>query len=589
MSVRRRYLFLGILLCSSFFSFLVCAEEPQIIAPTEYFLSEGDDARYASPDIDRSFWQRHEYNGLPLSNDIFWVQYDFLIEHTPEKPLGLLISLLGAYEIYWDGEFIDENGRVGADKDAEIPGDIDKIVLIPQHLVEKGKHTVSLRISSQYRYQNRPSGSFWSFVSEYEYLTRIPYVQASRPMVMSGALLLVALYTLFVFTTALRQPSYLIFSGLCFVILSLIVAESWRGMWGYTYDWQVPRLIIVLGLSTAVGVLLIAFFCWFFDLRKGVKRSCIGGALLTQAVILLSFDGFDERSLYVFLIGIVGAVLICALACYQKQRYAPIMLIGLLLFLAPIFVNIYAYMDQYFFISFSGLMVLMLYTLANTMASKQKQLMQSQITAGRLELELVKRQLQPHFILNTLTAIEEWIEESPATAVKFIQALADEFRYMAEMSSRQLISLQDEVSLCQSHIKVMGYRTNVQFSLSTRLTQSTLPIPPGVLLTFLENAISHNHYVSGQVSFELVQAKVNERYQEIALKVPITQKLGQDKSETGIRLGIGSQYIKARMKESYGSDWEMGSSMDSEYWQVKLHMPIRETSESVDTVKAVSA
>src|SRR5205085_2260579 len=44
---------------------------------------------------------------------------------------------------------------------------------------------------------------------------------------------------------------------------------------------------------------------------------------------------------------------------------------------------------------------------------------------ARLELEMLRRHLQPHFLMNTLTALSEWIEEDPKTAVKMIESLSD--------------------------------------------------------------------------------------------------------------------------------------------------------------------
>jgi hypothetical protein len=487
--------------------------------------------------------------------------------------MGVLVSLLGSYEAYWDGEFIGSNGIVGTDKRSEVPGRIDKVFLLPVERVGQGKHTMSLRVSSQHRLESQLTGSFWSFLSDYDYLVQIAYKQASRPMIMSGALLLVALYTLFLYITVLRQPSYLVFSLLCLTILCLIIAESWRGLWGYTYDWQIPRLWIVLGLSTLIGALLVWFFAWFFDLSHPSRLLWLGGAGLLQVAILMLMSGYDNRSISVFLVGVIAACGICVQAWWQKQAYAAVMLAGLLLFLAPIFVSTYTYMDQSFFVSFGALIGLMLYTLAQTLGDKQKALTQSQIMASRLELELVKRQLQPHFILNTLTAIEEWIEESPTTAVKFIQALADEFRYMADMSARQLISLQDEINLCHSHLKVMSYRTNSHFALDTQAKELNLAIPPGVLLTFLENAISHNNYSRGDIVFRMSQQRVEGNMQRILLVVPVSSKTEKGRTETGISLGIGNQYIEARMKESFGERWSMETELAESHWQVKILCP----------------
>jgi hypothetical protein len=566
----RIYLFITILILS-----LGCqassAKEPEIITSDTYYLMLSDNPDFAKPQTDRSQWQTHNFSGIPLADKNFWVQVDFEIDSPSNHPLGVLVSLLGSFDAYWDGEFIASNGVVGQDRESETPGLIDKIMLLPTDLTHVGTHTLSLRVSAHHNSPTLLYGSFWSLVTNYESLVQIPYRQASRPMVMSGALILIALYSFLVYCKSFRQPSYPIFSLLCLSILALSFAESWRGLWPYTYDWQIPRLIVVLGLSCFISLLLSLFFVWFFYFKRFERIAWIGLTLLAQFSVIIWMDGYDNRSLYVFLIGVASSCGICLHALMQKQENALLMLAGMLLFIAPVSINTYSYMDQYFFVSFGALIGLMLYTLAKTMRSKQQLLVQSQINASRLELELVKRNLQPHFILNTLTAIEEWIEDSPKTAVKFIQALADEFRFMAHMSAQPIIQIKDEIGLCQSHLKVMGYRTNIQFSMACDIQLSEASIPPGILLTLLENALSHNLYQQGQVVFTLKQnILADQALQQLVFIAPITQK----SSDKGINLGIGSQYIEARLTESFADNWNMQSHLNDYNWQVTLTFPL---------------
>ena len=55
----------------------------------------------------------------------------------------------------------------------------------------------------------------------------------------------------------------------------------------------------------------------------------------------------------------------------------------------------------------------------------------AQLAAARLELELLKKNIQPHFLLNTLATIMETIEEGPKTAAALVESLAGEFRILA--------------------------------------------------------------------------------------------------------------------------------------------------------------
>lgn len=555
---------------------MVWAVQPTIITSDSYYIINDDNPKYAQPLADEKLWQQHQFNGIELSQGISWIQINFELPNKQalNKHYGVLISLLGSFEVYWDGQFIGNNGVVGNSKSTEQPGLIDKTLLIPSILAAPGKHTLSLRISSQYTSPDLTTGSFFSLISDYQYLVQLPYKKASRPLLMSGALLLVALYSLVIYFTSFRQPSYIIFSALCLFILLLMLVESWRGLLPYTYDWQIPRLQIVLVLSCLTSVLFTAFFAWFFKFSRQSRMVWLLAVVFVQIGTLISVIGYDNRSLLVFVIGITAAGGLCIQGLLTKQQYAPLMLGGLLLFTAPILINTYSYMDQYFFLSFSALLCLMLYTLAQNMNQRHKELIQSQITSSRLELELVKRNLQPHFILNTLTAVEEWIEESPATAVKFINALADEFRFMAATSAQSIITLHEELELCQSHLKVMAYRTNMHYLMNIDANRQSAAIPPGILLTLIENAISHNNYRAGTIEFSLVQVVDNNR-QTLQFSAPVSNKKRVEPSSGNrIHLGIGSQYIEARLTESFGQHWQIDSILDDGLWRVTLTLPL---------------
>ena len=560
----------------------VSASEPDIYGSDSYYLIAQDNPAFAKTDVVRDKWEKHKFNGLPRYDKIVWVQTDFDLPKSYKQPLGVIVSVLGSFDAYWDGEFIGSNGVVGNTKSSEVPGVIDKIILLPMHLVGEGEHTLSLRISSQHNKSELPYSSFSTLITNYEVLLQLPYKRASLPLIMTSALVLFAVYALVIYFTSHPRASYLIFSALCFSILLLIFAESWRGLNPYTYDWQIPRLQIVLVLSCIISLLFSSFFAWFFEQTNLSRIRWLTIALVGQAFVLLMVDGYDNRSLYVFLIGIVCAGGFCIQAIMQKQDNAKLMLGGLLLFTAPIFINSYSYMDQYFFLSFSALIGMMLYILAKNMSNKQQELSDSKITAARLELELVKRNLQPHFILNTLTAVEEWIEESPQTAVNFIQALADEFRCMAALSAQSIVMLKDEIQLCNSHLEVMSYRTNTRFSMVTKVENINTSIPPGIILTLIENAMSHNKYVEGKIEFTLEQS-IKNGTQTISFFAPVIEALSNKRhlanknnsTNNGINLGIGGQYIRARLSESFGKQWQINEVLNNDIWEVKIQMLIK--------------
>ncbi|WP_416307914.1 histidine kinase [Neptunicella sp. SCSIO 80796] len=549
---------------------------PELLPAEHYYLTDIDNPQFAFRQQDRSSWQQRNFRGMPLEPENLWIQMDFTFDTTPSQPQGIFVSMLGAFDAYWDGQLIGHNGVVGNDKLAEKPGLIDKVLLLDRHQSAAGRHTLSMKVSTFHNPDDLHFGGFWALVGDYDYLLQMNYKHVMPAMMMSGALLLVGLYCWLLYFSALKEMSYLYFGSLCFAVLLLIIAESWRGLWGYSYDWHVPRMQIVLALSCVTSLLLSSFFAYFFTLSTRVRYAWLATAVLIQLAILVLYHGYDTRSLYVFFVGISISAALCIYAALQGQKHSWLMLSGLILLAAPVSVSQFAYMDQYFFIAFAILIGLMLFWLNQTMRSKQQQLLKSQISANRLELELVKRHLQPHFIMNTLTAIEEWIEDSPAVAIKFIQALAEEFRCMADLASHSIIELRQELALCETHLTLMGYRTNTEFDLNTQQIYADSLIPPGVILTLLENAISHNHYQQGHFTFELKQT-VDQQQNNLVFKAPVIPA----PHKRAMNTGTGNKYIEARLTESYGQQWSMDSVIDDNQWVVTLKLPLTMTQHRV--------
>lgn len=549
-------------------------QTPITIDPYFYITTE-DDKSFTKAVVDKRTWSKRYFGGLPLADKNVWVQVGVNISHQSNKNQGLLIMMVASYQAYWDGQFIGSNGLIGTSKDTERAGQIEFGIGLSKHQVMPGRHTLSLKVSSHHNNSKNELGSFYIFSGDYPQVAQFSNKSAMLPLAMSGALLLLAVYCLLLYFSAIKNVCYLLFSGLCLMVLLLFIAESWRGLWGYSYDWHIARLMLILGLTFLVSVLLTAFFAFFFKLTSRQRNAIILGNVLLQTGVLLIVPGYDIPSLYLIFIAIVTSSLPCGYAALTKQKNAWLMLSALVVFIVPLVMNTRLYMEQFFFVSFAILISLMLYSLTQTMRIKQQQLVQSQINASRLELELVKRNLQPHFILNTLTAVEEWIEENPAVAVAFIDALADEFRLMAKISCLPLVSLVDEIAMCRAHLHVMEFRSNTKFEFRTKHAGLTGLLPPGILLTLVENAISHNRYQQQNIVFIFNYSEHNSQCR-LTFIAPISQSIGGHQAAAkAINAGIGSKYIEARLKESFAQNWTFISKKTASQWQADITLPLR--------------
>ncbi|MEL6194325.1 MAG: histidine kinase, partial [Bacteroidota bacterium] len=227
------------------------------------------------------------------------------------------------------------------------------------------------------------------------------------------------------------------------------------------------------------------------------------------------------------------------------------------------------YYDQTLFTAFIFFMLTNLYILSRSVGELRLQLERTRQRTQLLQIELLKKNIQPHFLLNTLTSLISWVEESPKSAVKFIEALADEFEHVRTVAEKTLIPIQEEIDLCRAHLKVMQFRNEIPYMLTVENIEDEEKVPPGLFLTILENGLTHNRIKAEKATFTLSfhQESNYKSYIFISPGEPLHEK------KEGVT-GTGMKYIHARLKESYHDKWTINSHHTSEGWKTEIKIEV---------------
>jgi LytS/YehU family sensor histidine kinase len=182
---------------------------------------------------------------------------------------------------------------------------------------------------------------------------------------------------------------------------------------------------------------------------------------------------------------------------------------------------------------------------------------ETQLRAAQLELELLRQQIQPHFLMNTLAALCEWVESDPTVGMKMIEALGDELRAIAIMGESTTVPLGQEIDLCRHHLRVMSFRRNQSFTLTARGLSLHTPVPPALFHTLIENSLTHNTHADGAefILSEGVGAGSRRRYE---LRSPLSGTI----SSKGT--GKGHAYVRARLQHAFRDDWQFSSAPASD-------------------------
>jgi sensor histidine kinase YesM len=119
----------------------------------------------------------------------------------------------------------------------------------------------------------------------------------------------------------------------------------------------------------------------------------------------------------------------------------------------------------------------------------------NQLKVSRLQTELsyLKNQINPHFLFNALASLKSLIRVNPQIAESYLMKLS-EFLRASISQTNDLISLQDELQLCNEYIDLQKIRFQEGLIYETDIDPNSLhnKIPFFALQSLIENALKHN-------------------------------------------------------------------------------------------------
>ena len=123
---------------------------------------------------------------------------------------------------------------------------------------------------------------------------------------------------------------------------------------------------------------------------------------------------------------------------------------------------------------------------------KMERLRQEKI---QFEFEVLRTQVNPHFLFNSFNTLISTIEEDPGIAVEYAGQLSDFFRDIVNYRDKEVISLAEEISLLNNYYRLQQKRYGNNLQLFVNIPEAELAayqIPPLTLQLLMENAIKHN-------------------------------------------------------------------------------------------------
>jgi hypothetical protein len=188
------------------------------------------------------------------------------------------------------------------------------------------------------------------------------------------------------------------------------------------------------------------------------------------------------------------------------------------------------------------------------------------------ELDLLKAQINPHFLFNTINAIYALTLKSSSEAPQALIKLSGIMRYLVTESTTDLIALSRELDYLRDYVELQRLRTDErsgEISFSVEGDPASKKLPPMLLVPFVENAFKfginpdktsgiriHVRILSDRLEFEVDNSIVNET----------------DPSLMGTETGILN--TQKRLEYYFPGRYDLSMQNTAGFYQTKLSFPL---------------
>jgi two-component system, LytTR family, sensor kinase len=189
------------------------------------------------------------------------------------------------------------------------------------------------------------------------------------------------------------------------------------------------------------------------------------------------------------------------------------------------------------------------------------------------ELQVLKMQLQPHFLFNTLNTIYNLIPVNGREAQAMISRLSNLLRFSLDHVTTEKVTLQHELNFLMQYIGIEKVRFEERLRVEQDVAANALhgEVPNMILQPVVENAIRHGiGNKAGGGTIKIAARRVEDR-----LLITVTDD-GTNPVRVKNGSGIGLANTRARLTKLYGQDFTFGLEPFGPGAQIRLEIPFEE-------------
>jgi two-component sensor histidine kinase len=186
------------------------------------------------------------------------------------------------------------------------------------------------------------------------------------------------------------------------------------------------------------------------------------------------------------------------------------------------------------------------------------------------ELEYLRYQINPHFIMNTLNNIHALVDIDPEQAKDSIVDMSRMMRYLLYDSDNHCVSLNSAIIFLKKYLNLMKLRymdtVNINLDVPSSCSEDVALVPL-VFIPFVENAFKHGVGIGKPSTIDISIEHKDDR-----LLFHCHNTKSHAKHEYG---GVGLSNVTKRLELIYGSDYSLDINDEDDSYDVRLNLPAK--------------
>lgn len=190
--------------------------------------------------------------------------------------------------------------------------------------------------------------------------------------------------------------------------------------------------------------------------------------------------------------------------------------------------------------------------IAQYAAGRQIESLRAERNAADMRLAVLQAQIEPHFLFNTLASVRSLIASEPERAARTIDALAAYLRVALpriRTTGIEEATFGRQIDLCLGYLEIMNIRTagRIEVHVDASDEVRALPFPPLILLTLVENAMTHGIEPKPGPGMIAIIAGTSDGFLSVSVEDD-----GRG-LQPGITPGLGLANVRAQLRDRFGT------------------------------------